>query len=403
MATRQPAAPPTTPPDDFPLARGANGSDPLDEDYEVGELSVADRVQEALAQNVSDEARVSIWRIDPRTQKPEFCEEVIPSEFATAGFLESVRNKWGPGAYEARVYGAREGSKQRGLLTRPRFVIATVRPGGVAAQQTPASSELATVLATIVEGQHMIAEALNRQPDPSAAMRDSFALMRDMREAMGLGAATPPPAPAPAASPFATLKEAFELVDMVQSRTGAGGKDNADEESMLGVALPIVKAVAAQFAGGGAAAQPPSTPLPPLQIPPSMGESFTTDPQEFDGAHALPAPVVTTPTTEGTPAMPTPNAPSLQELVMKGHIDKIMAIQAAGEPPEKAGAYIADHLPVEVLPYLGMSTWWDILTLHVVPREAARLEPHRAWLTDAVKHANELLDAEDDSEGGAAA
>lgn len=394
MATRSTVvAPPAPAADELPVVR-----DPLDDDYE--ELSVADRVQEALAQNVSDEARVSIWRIDPRTQKPEFCEEVIPSEFATAGFLESVRNKWGPGTYEARVYGAREGSKQRGLLTRPRFVIAAVRPGGALTPQQPGtqSSELATVLASIVEGQRAIADALNRQPDPSAAMRDSFALMRDMREAMGLGVAATPAPVAPAPSPFSTLKEAFELVDMVQSRTGSGAKE-ADEESMLGVALPIVKAVAAQFAGGGgASAVPPSTPLPPLHIPPSVGDHEAGALESADAGASMPAPLQLSATvnTEGTDMA---KLPSLQELVMKGHIDKIMKMRESEQTPQTAGEYMADHLPAEVLPYLALPTWWDILTLHVAPREAARLEPHRAWLTEAVEHANALLDAAGDGEG----
>lgn len=361
-----------------PAANALTAPDLEDLDDE-GE-DAAERIRQMLATSGGD-VRVKVYRTDPRTARLQWCCDLHPREFETGG-LDEIRAAWGAGDFEVRVIGP------KGIMGRSRFSIAKQEnPTQLATAQvaTTVDPTLAAILGKMAESQAVMMELVKSiaekpAPDPTASMSAALGLMKDMREAMGLNA-PPPPAP-PVSDPatmLGTLVNAFKTMKEAASEFGAKPEP---EDSLTGLAGKVIEMVGPQLGQalpqllqGGA----PSQPLPTIVAPASLSA----------------APVASNPVNETAPEpdMPTP----IEVLVLRGTLQGLIEQARADGPTEKGGEFIADKLPQEMLPYLDLPNWSEVLqaaAVHIgVPIPVECLP----WIDRARQHALKLLSEDDGS------
>lgn len=327
--------------------------------------------------------KVRLYRIDTRNGGLQFCNEYTPEEFE-AGDLPMIREQWGPGHYEIRVYGP------KAIVTKGRVQIAPLaNPSATAPVSAPSaeSSAVAEMMRTLAEGQAALLAALTQRPDPAAEMMRTMELMRAMREAMGIGAAAPAPAPAAPVSQISEILAAFRELREASKEFAPGG-DKPEEPSIMELGGKVVELVSTAMANRNAA--PTGDALPPMAIPPSLAAPVDRSANPSTAGAAAAAPI---PAGEA-------QEESVQILVLKGLFAGLIEKAAKGEPPEKGGEYIADKMPDELIQFIELPNWFDILSKFAWWARGD-LATHREWLTKARDHAVQLLNEEGGEDGAA--
>jgi hypothetical protein len=82
-------------------------------------------------------------------------------------------------------------------------------------------------------------------------------------------------------------------------------------------------------------------------------------------------------------------------LVLRGLMQQLLAMAASGEPVENGAEFIADKLPDELLQYLDLPNWFDILASF-----APDVRTHEQWIRDAKARADEMLNEDEDGPPG---
>lgn len=326
--------------------------------------NVTDRLRAVASKMGADRVRVKVYR-RTRAGALEWCQDYSPEEFV-AGELDMVREQWGSGDYQIRAIGP------RGVLMRENLTIAKPLDAAPNPRQS-GSPELAQAIELLARGQERIIEALAMRPDPAAQMQQTLALMVSMREAMGLN--VPPPAPVAAANPTAMLSEIIGAVRQlreVAAEVTEPKADPSDPAAMLPAIFDMVKAAQSQSV--------PQT-LPPVQIPASF-EQVGAGPADVQVPQAMPE------------SQPDQNMNTIQALVLRGLLRKLLSIAQAGKSPEEGGDWIAEKLPDEMLGYLDLDNCVEIL-ISVAP-EAAQ---HRDWLEAARLAALRALEGDEGEDG----
>ena len=88
--------------------------------------------------------------------------------------------------------------------------------------------------------------------------------------------------------------------------------------------------------------------------------------------------------------MPAPTMNPIQKLVLRGLLNRLMAMARDGTEPAKAAAWIVEKAPDELIGYLDLDTAVDML-VSVAPEA----EQHRAWLELVRVAAVAILDEPD--------
>lgn len=276
------------------------------------------------------------------------------------GGLTMVRQRYGAGKFELRIYGP------GGLVARPKFSIAEIAQP-LTAQAPAMSGELALMLKSVADTQAAMLQTLREvtarpQADPQAAMRDAFALMRDMREAMGINNA-PAPAVAPPA-PLSALNDALALVRGLREASAELSPEKAAEDSPMAMLSPLVELVKTAMARGQNSAE-----LAPLAMPASLSEAHAENPvQETQ----------------------TGNDEMLKQMLIAGAVAKLEAMAKANAPHSQGGDFIARNMPDEMIGAFELPNWFEILC-EALPKHAATLRTHRAWIEGAKLEADKLL------------
>jgi hypothetical protein len=330
------------------------------------EQSVVDRIRAMSGGQSTDKIKIKIYRQKPNGGGLEFCGDYNVPEFE-AGDLAMIRRDWGAGDYQIRVIGS------TGILMRETVAIAPMLNAAPAPVQAE-NSELSQVLRMLAEGQNAILQALTTRPDPNASMRESLQNMVLMREAMGI---TNNPAPAPAQSSTAMLTELVQAVktlrdvsDEINPKAPAIDTDNP--MAMLPGVLDLVKT---------AMGNRQSQSAPMIALPGSfadISEHAQPNPAQMPGDVAQNS----NQQTEGEP---------MGVLILRGLMSKLLGMAATGKSSDEGAEFIADKLPDEILQYLDLPNWFDILCSF-----APDCAKHREWLTEAKAKADALLDAPDD-------
>lgn len=352
-----------------------------DEDSEV---SLADRLRELIAGDAGASVKIKLYRINTRTGTMEWCRDYMGQELQN-GDLEPIREEWGAGMYELRIYG------RQGLLGKPRVSIAeTARPQQYAQQpaQPAADSGIERALMMLAESQRAILDRLSAPPppppDPMQMMVQMGTVFATMRQAFAPAGET-----GTSKSPFDQVKELLQVTREVKSAARELQDDSpaSEPESVMGLAgkaLDAIRMLApAQQAQALQAVQHPQhfPPVQPLHVPASIPPAHnpTTDP-------AMPAPVEST-------AAATPAGESIEQMELRQAIELLCAMAAAGRNPAEGGRVIFERLPDELIDHMENPNWFP-LVCQVFPG----LQPHEAWMRSAKAEADKLFAADDDDD-----
>jgi len=330
-------------------------------DDETPEETAQDRVAFMLrdVRNLQS-ARVRLYRKNPQSRKLAWCADYSPEEFEGGGF-DMIRTQWGPGAYEIRVYGGDAAGAGFGLLGRSELDIVAAAVN--AAPATAGMSELSQILARMAEQQasqnQAILQALTNKPDPMASMKESFALMTMMREAMGLNGANA----APPKSSISEIVEAIRELKGAQELIG-GEKPEVDADNPLALVPQIIELVkmAAQKNQAPAEITFPAIHTPPgLAAAPSAPALRVVTP----AAPAIEPPVTLEPDqVDYIPALLKSFA-HLLDLAKRYAATSLDSSQRPGIVEEGA-EYVYEQLPDELVEVLQGENWLEAL-LTVVP------------------------------------
>ena len=341
--------------------------------------SSTDRVQAMLSEAGGDAtAKIVLYRLPVGGKKLTWLDEMTPDTFE-AGGLKMIRDKWGAGEYELRLYGQRPESGKYGIRTRTQITLEASRevlPGLPAAA---GGSELAQVLRTMMEQQAALLEAVTRRPepvDPMASMMQQLTLMKAMREAFGDGGGG------------SRQSQIGELVAAMRELKEVSQEFNPDREpaepGLLAVAAPLIQGIMASIGANRAAA---------ASGPGAANASSVYQAPAID----MDAPAQIPPQAAAVQAAPTNPAPTEEEVrlaaiaTLKSHLNALLALAMAGEPAEEGSVYLLDNFEDEWLEFLEKTPEWFTLLSKMEPQ----VQPFETWFRSARDEALRLWNLPD--------
>lgn len=315
-----------------------------------------------LLQAAQTDARSEVKVYRMAQGKFQYCRGFTPDEFED-GNLDMIRDRYGPGEYEIRLYATDPETKKFCIRNKARVEIAAemLRPGAV----EPASG-LGQVLQTIAQGQAQMLEALTRQApqkDPAEEMTKMLGMMKLMREAMGIDSAP---------QQKSTIGE---IVTAIKELKGAAREiipsekdDESDPLSMAGKIISMVQATQAQ---------PQPQTMPMIALPPSLETAPEPQPQAN--------PVDAIPQFEN----PEDELNFLSMLTLKAHLKSLVGFAIKNAPIEKAAQYVFERLPDDLLEIMESDEWFTLLA-----QVAPETKDHKEYLEKVRAAALKLFEAE---------
>jgi len=354
-----------------------------------------DRIASFLGASINDQrAEVRVFRLkDGHSHRLDWCKNYSAADFEAGGDLELIRREWGPGDYQLRLYGTRNGAfgmltkEDIGLVADPRAV---AQPTMQAQQQ---NSELAMMLKSMAENQAAMMRALAERPDPMAQMGPMLALLGQMKSVFG-----------PSESAQAPKSQLSDIVAAIRELREVSSEINPPppEPDSSGGLIPMAGQVMELVRMGMENRQPQLPGIPPIITPPAIAfppiqpaiqrdsgarDLRTANPASFQAAQAMPqsaAPSATQPPTidQGTLDM------GIAEL--KRQLGEVIAMAARGEQSSEGAALLYEKLPDEAIDLLLHASWFDLLC-----QFEPACKPHEAWFREA--HAMVLQMLEEDA------
>jgi hypothetical protein len=322
--------------------------------------TATDRVA-AMLHSVSgaDRAEVKLYRDDNGSL--DYCAQFTPDEFENGSF-EIIRARFGPGAYELRMYSAHPETGKYGLRARTKIKIAKEALPQLNNAGMPGG--LAQVLEAMARSQQQMMDAIVSlksapQKDPAEEMAKMFGLMSSMREAMGI---TNQPA-APQSSIGEILKAVRELREVSQEINPPKDEKEPGLMDMLPTVLDLVKGAQANQAAPMVGMYQPNhgAVLSPVTLPASM---HTPTPVQEHETALQPAP-------EPEPL----DAQTLTAIKLTAYLSTIVKMAEENKPPQEAADFLGEHLPDEMFELLELPNWFDLLAAY-----APAVAPHKEWL-----------------------
>ena len=299
----------------------------------------------------------------------EYCKRYQPNELEDQSF-DIIRDDFGPGDYELRLY-ASDPRTNRWLLrkrTRVQMADAPKKP-----DQAALPNGLSQVLTTIAQGQQQMLDALvqmKQQPqrDPMEEMTKMLSMMSLMREAMGMNQA----------QPASSRSSIGEIVDAIKELRGAAAEvmpEKEESNDLMGMLPKVLDLVTA--AQGQQAAQP--TEMAPMhQVDTGAVLSTVTLPPAFQTA-AQPQ--------ESEDMNP------LTLLKLRGYLKTLVGYAERSAPVAEAAQFVYDKLPDDLIDMMELPTWFELLGA-----VAPEVKPHEAYLTKVRDQALTMF-SEDENAG----
>ena len=251
----------------------------MEEDEPIEETAT-DRVAAMMSGAGPDErAEVKVYRIN--SGQLEYCAGYKPDEFESGNF-DLLRDRFGAGVYELRLYATNPTSKKFAVRQKLRVTIVEEKSqtttGGL-------GSGMSQVLQTIAQGQQQMLEALvsiKSAPakDPMEEMTKMMSMMTMMREAMGLN------------QPQGREKSSIgEIVSAIRELRGAADEiappQDKEPDGLMSVLPKMLELVSKGQQSQQEAAQ--AAHFPPVQLPASFQAPAQPEPQQAPQPQEQPA------------------------------------------------------------------------------------------------------------------
>lgn len=338
----------------------------LSEDDEIYEETSADRIETMLTEHRdAQRATVKLYRVTGPNQY-NWCSDYSPENFEAKG-LEGIREEWGPGTYQVRLYATKPNdsrycvrAKENVTLEAPRVSMPNVLPSH------QGGGDLAAVLRTIAEGQQRLMETIANRPqvDPMQSLMQTLTLAKSMRDVFA--------PPAQQASPIGEIVQAIrqlrEVSDEINPKA-APEKEEPDLMSMAGSVLSLVKN--------------------------QMGQQAPQQPQETGFPH-----ITYTPPTESQAADPAAHqAPQTEEeemqllavLQMKAALRELLKRAKSNADISESAEWLAEKLPDDLIEPFFSAEWWSLLT-----QFAPEISPYQEWATKVREAAQPLFEVDEE-------
>ena len=336
----------------------------LEPDEEVEETAT-DRVASILRRaHDSGGGQLRVYKIDKGSLV--WCETYTPEQFE-AGDLPMLRDTFGPGDYELRLYGPHPVTSKYGVIAKTRVVIAQALK---TAPDLRRDDGLAQVLATIAEGQRAMLQALTERPqqkDPTEEMTKMLGLMVTMRQAMGIDA-----------QPRSQITEIVSAIRELREASEEINPEKESNDSLLGALPQVLDVVKAGMSQQQAQAQP----MPLVELPPSIASAPIPQPQPQPNPQPNEEQAVFNP---------------LVILQLKAYLKTLINMAQSNKPIEAGAQFVYEKMPDEIVELMALDNWFELL-LEVAPESKA----HKDWLTQVRDHAMSLFDQGDEGDDKAA-
>jgi len=324
----------------------------MEEDEPIEETAT-DRVAAMMSSvNGDDRAEVKVYRIN--SGQLEYCRGYKPEEFESGNF-DMIRERFGAGIYELRLYATDPNTKKFTVRRKHRVTIVEDKietsPGGL-------GSGMAQVLQTIAQGQQQMLEALvsiKSAPakDPMEEMTKMMGMMSMMREAMGLN------------QPQGREKSSIgEIVSAIRELRGAADEISPQDKEPDGLmsVLPKMLELVSKGQDHQQASQQ-AVHFPPVQLPPSFQAPAQSEPQE-----QAQEPTATITQEESDMKMFT-------AIKLKSYLKTLIDLAVKKTPVTTAAEFVYEKIPDELIEIMALDNWFDLLSF-----VAPDVKDHKEWL-----------------------
>jgi len=352
------------------------------------EETATDRVASMLAGiNGLDRAELKVYKI--KDGSLEYCQGFKPEQFEEGNF-DLLRDRFGPGEFELRLYATHPQTRKFGIRSKLRVKMSEVNR---AAMNDGLPSGIAQVLGAIAQGQSQMLDALvqmKQQPqkDPMEEMTKMLGMMTMMRQAMGMDNQ-------PRAG--SSIGEIVDAIRELRSAADEVAPQRDEPESMMAMLPKVLDIVSAGMGKGQPQAQPEPEEIQPVQLPPS----FYQQPQPQQSNEQVPVP----------PAAPAPQ-PVIQDqkpqsedevnhlkyiFKLRAYLSALVDFAVKLAPAETAAQFVVDKLPDELIEIMELPNWFEQLA-HVAPE----VKKHEEYLRKVRDLALSMIDYDDEPEVPAA-
>jgi hypothetical protein len=337
--------------------------------------SAADRVATLLRRAADDGAsQLRVYR--KRQGHLDWCDTYTPEQFEE-GDLPMLRDTWGPGDYELRLYGKHPVTGKYGIVAKTSVTIAQALK--TAPDLRRDDNGLQQVLATIAEGQRAMLQALTERPqqkDPTEEMTKMLGLMVTMRQAMGIDA-----------QPRSQITEIVSAIRELREASDEINPEKESNDSLLGALPKVLEMVQT----GMSQQQPQAQPMPFVELPPSIASAPIPQPQPQPQPQPIQQP------------NPQPNEDQavfnpLVILQLKAYLKTLINMAQSKKSVEAGAKFVYDKMPDEIVELMTLDNWFDLL-LEVAPE----CKPHQDWLTQVRDQALAMFDQVDEGDDDKAA
>lgn len=331
---------------------------PVQQPEEPFEETATDRVAAMMSGVNSDDERAEVKVYRVRDGQLEYCRGFKPDEFESGNF-DMLRDRFGAGLYELRLYATNPASKKFTIRSKLRVTIAEDRTESSPGAQL--SGGMAQVLQTIAQGQQQMLEALvsiKSAPakDPMEEMTKMMGMMTMMREAFGLN------------QPQGREKSSIgEIVSAIRELRGAADEISPQSEKEpdgLMAVLPKMLELVSKGQQSQQEAQQAAQ-FPPVQLPPSFQapeqQQQQQQPQQSEQAPA-----------------PTQDEADMKVMTMiklRSYLKTLVDMAVKLTPVDLAAEFVYEKIPDDLIEIMALDNWFDLLAA-----VAPDVKDHKDWL-----------------------
>ena len=338
---------------------GLHPDDQALESYSIKTMEEDDPIEETATDRVAammsgagpdERAEVKVYRIN--SGQLEYCAGYKPDEFESGNF-DLLRDRFGAGVYELRLYATNPTSKKFAVRQKLRVTIVEDKH---AATSGNLGNGMAQVLQTIAQGQQQMLEALVsiKQAPPKDSMEEMgkmLTMMAAMREAMGMN------------QPQGREKSSIgEIVSAIRELRGAADEiapQDKEPDGLMSVLPKMLELVSKGQQSQQEAQQ--AVHFPPVQLPPSFQAPAQPEPQEQPQAQ---------PQTQEESDMKMFTA-----IKLKSYLKTLIDLAVKKTPVTTAAEFVYEKIPDDLFEIMALENWFDLLSF-----VAPDVKDHKEWL-----------------------
>jgi len=342
---------------------------PMDAELPPEETS-SDRVATLLDLAAGDDrAYVAVYRINKGQR--EYCRRYQPTEFEDGSF-DMIRETFGSGEYELRLYGTNPSSGKFVVRRLTRISMADMKNNP---EQNAIPSGLSQMVQTISQGQQQMLDAIvqmKQQPqrDPMEEMTKMLSMMTMMREAMGM-------------NQMHQKSSIGEVVDAIKELRGAAAEvlpeKDSEPESLMGM-LPKVLEIVSQ-------SQSQNTASGAMQMQPNMN----MQPGQSGILSTVTLPPTFAATADNQTTQDDDDMNPFGAIKLRGYAKNLCEFAEKNAPIDQAAQYVYENIPDDLIDIMETDAWFAVFAAVY-----SAVKPHREYLQKVRDAALKMFE---DSEG----